>query len=674
MNKPFAYRGFMLDVARHYMPVAEIRRIIEAAALCGMNRMHWHLTDDQGWRLEIRRYPRLTEIGAKRGPAFFGAANENENNEGFYTQEEIRGVVAFAKERGIEIVPEIEVPGHASAMLAAYPEFGCRREIARAGGVETIDRPYEYWTGTMPGVFPNLICAGRDDAVQFLENILDEVCDLFPGPEVHIGGDEAIKMHWRRCPDCQRRMREEGLRDENELQRWLVLKVGDFLAKRGRKAIVWNESLDGGLLPDHFIVQHWWGNDRDTAAFLAAGGQVISSETEHYYISRPYSGIDVHNIWQAPEIPDYAREHSENLLGLECPMWSERVTNGARAEYLLFPRIPAVALKAGRQHAGDSWEAFRAAVAGVEAKVEALGIKGAPERVWQISEEDKQAEIAAQAEMRKRPEMQDVWRICDNLLLQERLEKLLRAIDMPRPFALRVMDFAWTSVPEYCGEQPEVSGDGADILAGQLVEALNSRAEGAWKDIEEDVWIDTMKCFTRFVGEHFRSTGKYAFDRHWWTTRQIGAKLFRVGELEYELRENEGERFISLHIPSDAKLKADLLNDSVSRARAFLEKHFPDWAKLPMKCHSWLLSPKLKELLPESANIVRFQNAFDIERVDAESNGAISWVFQLTGEQEKTVSYDALPETTTLQRGVKALLLSGGAVGDAAGTLSRLFA
>ncbi|MBO4299893.1 MAG: family 20 glycosylhydrolase [Clostridia bacterium] len=673
MTEPFAYRGFMLDVARHYMPVAEIRRVVEAAALCGMNRMHWHLTDDQGWRIEIKRYPRLTEVGSVRGPAFFGAENENENNAGFYTQEEIRGIVAFARERGVEIVPEIEVPGHASAMLAAYPEFGCRREIVGPDGKITVGRPSQYWVGTMPGVFPNLICAGRDEAVRFLEDILDEVADLFPGPEIHIGGDEAIKQHWRRCPDCQRRIREERLADENELQRWLVLEIGDYLAKKGKRTIVWNESLDGGLLPDHFIVQHWLGNDRETAAFLAAGGQVISSETEHYYISRPYSAIDVHNIWQAPEVPEYAREHPENLLGIECPMWSERVTNEKRAEYLLFPRVPAVALKAGRQHASDSWEAFRQAVGGLQAQVERLGVTGAPERVWKISEEDARAELDAQAAMRQRPEMQDVWRICDGLLRQEKLEKLLFAIGMPRPYALRVMDFAWTEVPEYCGEQPEKNGDGADEMARQLITALDSRADGAWKDLPEDVWLDTLKCFSRFVAEHYRSTGAYAFDRFWWTTRQIGARLFRIGELEYELREEEGKRWIALHIPSDTHLTPAPLNDSVARARSFLKEYFPEWAELPMQCSSWLMSPKLRELLPADANIPRFQRAFDITRVDAGSNGALGWVFQLTGEQQKDVRIESLPENTTLQRRVKALLLAGGAVGAASGVLAREF-
>jgi len=669
----YPYRGFMLDAARHFMPADEVCRIIEAASLCGMNRMHWHLVDDQGWRVEIRRYPRLTEIGSRRGPSLFGAATETENNCGFYTQADIRRVVAFAQSHGIEIVPEIEIPGHASAMLAAYPEYGCRREIYGPDGRTVSETPYDYQVVTIAGIFPNLICAGRDDAVRFLKNILDEITELFPGPEIHIGGDEAIKQHWRRCPDCQRRIREEHLADEGELQRWLVLQMGEHLAQKGRKTIVWNESLEGGLLPDHFIVQHWKGNERETAAFMAAGGKVISSEISCYYISRGYADIDIHTIWQAPVVPDYAREHPENLLGIECPLWSERVTNAGRAAYLLFPRIPAVALKASRRFDSASWEEFRQAVADSEERVEQLGLAGAPKRVWRMSPEDARAEKDQQTAMRQRPEMQDTWRICDGLVLQEWLEKLLQAIDMPRPFALRVMDCAWRDIPEYCGSAPVDGGDGAEEMARQLLTALKNRQSGPWQDLPEAVWLATMKCFTRFVNEHVRADGRYAFDRGFWTTRQINARLFRIGELEYELRESPDKRAIALHIPSDIRLEAAPLNESVAQAREFFRTWFPDWAFLPMQCGTWLLSPALRSLLPAHSNILRFQRAFDITRTDPESDGALQWVYNLTAEQRDHIVLTELPENTSLQRSMKALLLSGGKVGMASGVLARAF-
>ena len=673
MAQGFAYRGFMLDVARHYMPVDNILRVIEAASLCGMNRMHWHLVDDQGWRLEIKRYPRLTEVGSRRGKSFFGAEHEELNNEGFYTQDEIRKIAAFAAEKGIQIVPEIEIPGHAAAMLAAYPEYGCRREISGPDGIRVDDAPYKGGVVTIAGVFPELICAGREDSVRFLEDILQEVTELFPGPEVHIGGDEAIKLHWRRCPDCQRRMKAMGLKNERELQRDLVLRMGDFLAKRGKKTIVWNESLEGGLLPDHFIVQHWWGNDQETEAFMAAGGKVISSETAWAYISRPYGDIDVRTIYDHDAIPAYAKAHPENLLGMECPLWGERVTTPERANYMLFPRLAATAIIAGDPANKPDWPSFVERLKALEKKWEALGISGAPHDLWALSPEDGQAERAWRTKYDGTPEMKRTWRICDGLILQEKLERLLRDIAMPRPFALRIMDKALSDIPEYALPCPDMPDDGLTELIRQLRRALDNREKGPWKDIPEDIWIDTMACYTRFVGEYFDATGAYAFDRAFWTVRQMDAKLFRIGQLEYELLDDNGQKAIHLHIPSDIHLESGLLNESVSKARAFLKAYRPDWADAPMTLHTWLLSPKLKDLLPPASRILALQRAFDLTEINESDMGGVKWVWNLTGEWQKDFDPTPLPEKTTLQRGVKALLLKGEAPGSAKGILVRAF-
>lgn len=398
--KRYPYRGFMLDVARHMMAAEDVCRIIDAAAACGMNRMHWHLTDDQGWRLEIKRWPRLAEAGSVRGESYFGAISGTENNNGFYTQVEIRRVVAFAREKGVEIVPEVEIPGHASAMLAAYPQFGCAA-VARDGS--RVESPYEYKVENVPGIFPNLLCAGKDAALRFMEDVLDEVAELFPGPEVHIGGDEALKTHWRRCPDCQRRIREEGLAGVEELQRWLVLKMGAHLAERGKKVIVWNESLAGGLLPEHFIVQHWHGNDDETRAFMDAGGSVICSDVAHYYLDYPYADTDAYGIWQAP-LPEYARGHEDRLLGGECPLWTERVTNADRAAELLFPRLPALALKlSGR--AWPDWEAFRGELVALRERTAPLGLRWAEEWRWRLTEADAARDRAEDDALRVSPEV-----------------------------------------------------------------------------------------------------------------------------------------------------------------------------------------------------------------------------------------------------------------------------
>ena len=469
-SQSFPYRGFMLDVARHYMPVEDIHRLLDAAALCGLNRMHWHLTDDQGWRVEIRRFPKLTEVGAKRGRSFFGAVPEEENNDGFYTQDEVREIVDYAQARGIEIIPEVEVPGHASAMLAAYPEYGCARSAVRGGQIARIERPYDYHVTKSAGIFPNLICAGKDEAVRFLEAILDEIVELFPGSMVHIGGDEALKLHWRRCPDCQRRMREEGLESEEALQRWLVLKIGEYLAGKGKKVIVWNESLAGGLLPNHFIVQHWMGNDAETAAFMAQGGQVIVSDTRNYYFDYPYSTIDVYHLFNAPLVPDYAQGHEDRLLGIECPLWTERVTNIRRASRMLYPRLAAVALRLNGED-GAAWEDFRAALTAQMERLAPLGLAVAPEAFWRMSPEDAAADRAEEERLHHSPDADAAIAEERQLLAQERLEARLRAARLPEAEFLRATDAAWLRcAPSFCGGTGSEPGPDADALLERLLD------------------------------------------------------------------------------------------------------------------------------------------------------------------------------------------------------------
>ena len=384
----FAYRGFMLDSSRHFIPPADVRKLISAARICGMNRMHWHLTDDQGWRIEIRKYPRLTSVGAFRGRTFFGGVSETENNSGFYTQEEIREIVRFAGENGMEVIPEIEIPGHASALLAAYPEAGCRRE---AVGQET--KPWPYAVEISGGIFPNLICGGKESALRFMEDVLDEVTELFPGRMVHIGGDEALKLHWRRCPDCRERMRKLGLRDEDELQRDLVLRIGAYLAEKGKETIVWNDVLKGGMLPGHFIVQQWMDGEDRTRRFMENGGRVICSENKAYYFDYPYGRINVRTIWQHPRIPDWAKGFETQLLGLECPLWTERVTNLDRAAYMLFPRLAAAGLKADPEEL--PWEEFLEKVRDSCRKIGALGLKCAPEEWWDPPKDRAEEDIRA---------------------------------------------------------------------------------------------------------------------------------------------------------------------------------------------------------------------------------------------------------------------------------------
>ena len=669
MHTSFPYRGFMLDSARHFIPIEAVLKIIDAAARVGMNRFHWHLTDDQGWRVEIRHYPKLTEIGSVRGRSCFWGEDEYENNCGFYTQQDIRCAVAFARERGIEIVPEIEIPGHASAMLAAYPEFGCRM----SRGKEIIDKPYTYHVLTYAGVFPNLICAGREDAVTFLENILTEICELFPGPEVHIGGDEAVKLHWRRCPDCQRRMRENGLKTENELQRWLVMRIGAFLQAKGKRTIVWNESLAGGMLPHHFIVQHWNFNDAETRQFMQEGGQVICSDADSFYISRPYFSLDARTVFEAPATPKYAEGCEESLLGYECPLWGERITNPARAEYLLFPRLAIVAMKAAGKEAG-SWAECVQKLRGMRDELSDLSLRWGEEEMWEMS--DQAREKAKKEEERRRalPGMPRVFDICDRILRQEALEKLLGQIDMPAEFARQVADLSLSELTEFSGCLLPDGRNGADKLSEHLLKALDERDRGDWRDKSEDIWLDTMKCFARFVKEHYRQNGYYGFDRGFWTTRQIGAKLFRIGELEYEPVEEGGEKSVHLHVPSDAELTPEKLNDSVRRARAFLQRYCPAWQEAPMTLTTWLLSEEIRPLLGKSSRIAAMRRAFDITPTQEDCLQAVlEWVYDLPVQKRTEESIPALCENTSLQKALKAALLAGQRPHEGHGVLVREF-
>ena len=656
-KKDHEYRGFMLDVCRHFMPLDEIKKLLQAAAVLKLNRMHWHLTDDQGWRIEIRKYPLLTEKGAVRGDSFFGGTPEAERNSGYYTQEEIRDLVAYAKSLGIEIIPEIEIPGHAAAMLAAYPQFGCRR--GKTG-------KWEEKVEISGGIFPALVCAGKEETLGFLEDILDEVTELFPFPAVHIGGDEALKFRWRRCPDCQRRIREKGLQSEDDLQRDLLMEVGEYLAGKGRKTIVWNDVLAGGPLPAHFIVQQWMGGRQETLAFMQSGGTVIRSDTDSFYLDYCYGRIDVRRIHETPRIPEYAMGLENRILGVECPLWTERIASLERAAWQLFPRLTAVSVKMSGEEL--PWETFREKVKALEAEREAItGLKGAPEELWDMDPETAEADRKAETQTIFSGKAEAYERKEQRIVSLDAAERLAESLGIDRDFVQKGGDSVWAEI--HGQEEPE-DDNGAGILIRQLMIAADSRKYGAWKGIPEEIWMETMKCFPRFISEHRRSYGRDGFDRYGWTTRQIGAKLFRIGELEYELTEDkEGRKEIGLHIPSDTKLETERMNASLKAADAFIRERFPEWDGVPKTCESWLLSPALKDLLPEGSRILRFQEAFELEEIYPEDDAALEWVFYVAEGQRKELNISRLPEDTSLQRKMKAMIMKGRKPGAAKGVL-----
>ena len=254
--------------------------------------------------------------------------------------------------------------------------------------------------------------------------------------------------------------------------------------------------------------------------------------------------------------------------------------------------------------------------------------------------------------------------------LPEKTEIFMNRIGIPDEYILKARNQAAAALQ---GSKPADYDEGAEILFRQLTEAVESREGGPWKRIPEGIWLATMRCYPRFIAEHRRSYGRDGFDRGNWTVRQAGCRLFRIGELEYELFERNGQRAVSIHIPSDARLEPDLLNGSVRQAEAFLSDFFPEWEKLPMICESWLLSPSLKEMLPPESRIRRFQDAFDITEEDPEDTSALEWVFFIAEGQRDSVRYENLPEDTSLQRKMKAALLAGRNPGNAGGTLARAF-
>ena len=344
VDKPrFQWRGMHLDVCRHFFPVSFVKKYIDLMARYKLNRFHWHLTEDQGWRIEIKKYPRLTEIGGWRKETLVGHARRRPRefdgirHGGYYSQEEVKDVVQYARERFITVVPEIEMPGHSMAALAAYPGLSC------TGG------PFE--VATQWGVFDDVYCAGKEEVFEFLENVLGEVVDLFPGPYIHIGGDECPKKRWKACEDCQRRIRIEGLKDEHELQSYFIRRIETFLLSKDRRLIGWDEILEGGLAPEATVMS--WRGMRGGIEAANAGHDVIMTPTDHCYFDY-FQGkrgeplaiggfLPLQKVYALePVPPDIDASKKYHILGAQANLWTEYIATPRDAEYMLFPRMCAL--------------------------------------------------------------------------------------------------------------------------------------------------------------------------------------------------------------------------------------------------------------------------------------------------------------------------------------------
>jgi len=373
----FRWRGLMLDSARHYQSPAFIRQFIDTMALHKLNVLHWHLTDDQAWRLEIKRYPRLTQVGAWRVPAGAGPAADIDPATrrprlygGFYTQAEVREIVAYATARHIAIVPEIDMPGHASAAIAAYPQLSVLASPSRTVPAD--------W-----GVYRNLFNVEEDTFV-FLENVLGEVVDLFPGSYIHVGGDEAVKEQWDASPRVQQRMRALGVADTHRLQSYFIQRMERFLNARGRRLIGWDEILEGGLAPNATVMS-WRGIDGAVAAAQAGHDAVLAAWPTLYFDNRqstrasepPGRGrvIGLRDVYAFDPAPaKLTPAQQQHVLGLQANIWTEHIRTEPRVWTMAFPRAAAIAELGWSPPAAISWESFSARLPAQMARYRALGV------------------------------------------------------------------------------------------------------------------------------------------------------------------------------------------------------------------------------------------------------------------------------------------------------------
>ncbi len=358
----FGYRGILLDVARHFFPVSDIKKTLDLMALYKMNRFHWHLTEDQGWRIEIKKYPKLTEVGAYRKATLKGhydnkpQAFDGQRYGGFYTQDEVREVVAYAQARHITIIPEIELPGHSLAALASYPELGCTE-----GPFEVSGR----W-----GVHEDIYCP-KEETFTFLENVLTEVMALFPSEYIHIGGDEAPKTRWKESEVAQAVMQREGLADEHELQSYFIRRIERFLNAHGRKIIGWDEIMEGGLSPTATLM--FWRTWNKEALALAAeqGNDLIMTPTQSLYLDY-YQGnpateplaiggmVTLEKVYAYEPVPErYSEEEARQVTGAQANVWTEYIKTQQKLEYMIFPRILALSEVVWSQKEARNWFSFK---------------------------------------------------------------------------------------------------------------------------------------------------------------------------------------------------------------------------------------------------------------------------------------------------------------------------
>ncbi len=360
----FEWRGFMLDEARYFMGTEVVKKYLDLMALQKLNKFHWHLVDDQGWRIEIEKYPKLTKVGSKRelkqkrGEI---ANTENPNIYGrFYKKSEIQEIIQYAKDRFIEIIPEIEMPGHSSAALAAYPELSC------TGG------PFE--VPTRWGIFADTYCPGNDEVYEFLKNVLDEVIELFPSKIIHIGGDEVPKIRWRSCSKCKEKMKKENISKIKDLQVLLTNYFATYLESKGRRLMGWNQILDENLV-NNAISQYWLGKQRETISHIKQGRDTVITKYLWTYLDHPYKILSLKKAYRfEPIFSKLGEKHHSHIIGIEAPLWTERIPNEERLDWQAFPRLIAYAEIGWTPKDKKDYKSFRNRLEAFLKRLDILGI------------------------------------------------------------------------------------------------------------------------------------------------------------------------------------------------------------------------------------------------------------------------------------------------------------
>lgn len=361
----FGYRGLMLDVGRHFYPVEDVKRFIDLMAMFKLNMFHWHLTEDQGWRIEIKKYPLLTQISSVRKESTVGHYRDNKMDGkpygGFYTQDQIKEVVAYAASKYITVIPEIEMPGHSQAVLAAYPQFGAN--------ADKIYQVRTKWGISEDVLFP------REETFRFLEDVLTEVMDLFPGPYIHIGGDECPKTQWKESRFCQDMIKKNGLKDEHELQSYFIKRIDKFISSKGRKMLGWDEILEGGLSPNATVMS--WRGTKGGVEAAKQNHDVVMSPNSFFYLDY-YQGepknepvaiggnLPLSKCYSfEPYLPELTEQEAKRVIGIQANVWTEYIYDLKKAEYMTYPRALALAEVAWSPMQAKNYDDFKKRVMGI---------------------------------------------------------------------------------------------------------------------------------------------------------------------------------------------------------------------------------------------------------------------------------------------------------------------